>query len=363
MPSGYMPQKIYRFRSLFSVRSILISLIKNLIICGTSLTFLFRVNTVRIKIVDMSATLLFGILWLLAVTAIVTVLERWYRNRTLQKPVRRILDATEEVTKGNLKAAIEPIHKDSEQQNEFDLIIRNFNLMLKELQGMETLKTGFISNVSHEMKTPLSSISNYAVLMQMPGIGEEKRIAYAKQVAESTRRLSSMITNILKLNKLENQTIFPMQETVDLSEQIVQSILGFESVWEDKNIEIDADIPDGVIYRCDQGLLEIVWNNLISNAVKFTPEGGRIRIQLTQTDSALKVLVQDNGIGMDKETQQHIFEKFYQGDTSHSTHGNGLGLALVARILDIVYGSIEVQSAPGKGSTFIVSLPLRSQAS
>ena len=194
MPSGYMPQKIYRFRSLFSVRSILISLIKNLIICGTSLTFLFRVNTVRIKIVDMSATLLFGILWLLAVTAIVTVLERWYRNRTLQKPVRRILDATEEVTKGNLKAAIEPIHKDSEQQNEFDLIIRNFNLMLKELQGMETLKTGFISNVSHEMKTPLSSISNYAVLMQMPGIGEEKRIAYAKQVAESTRRLSSMIT-------------------------------------------------------------------------------------------------------------------------------------------------------------------------
>jgi len=168
--------------------------------------------------------------------------------------------------------------------------------------------------------------------------------------------LAQLITNILKLNKLENQQIFPQPLAFDLSEQLCESLLQFEDLWEQKSLHIEADIQDNVHIRSDAELLSLVWNNLISNAVKFTPEGGCIGVCLKTEGDSIIISVSDTGCGMKPETGMHIFEKFYQGDTSHATQGNGLGLALVKRVIDILNGEISVESIYGEGSTFTVKL-------
>ena len=224
------------------------------------------------------------------------------------------------------------------------------------MQGTETLRTDFIANVSHELKTPLAVMGNYATMLQQPGISEEERIEYAKSISHSSRRLAALITNILKLNKLENQQIFPQPQEFDLGEQFRESLLTFEDAWEKKNLEIETDIQDDVRIKSDPELLSLVWSNLISNAVKFTPEGGTIGVSLKADEKNVVVQVRDTGCGIDPETGKHIFEKFYQGDTSHATQGNGLGLPLVKRGVDILQGEISVQSTPGQGSTFTVRI-------
>jgi signal transduction histidine kinase len=199
-------------------------------------------------------------------------------------------------------------------------------------------------------------MANLSTMLQQPGISEEDRIEYAKAISHSSRRLAALITNILKLNKLENQQIFPKHEEYDLSGQLCESLLQFEDAWEKKNLEIETDIQDDVRIKSDPELLSLVWSNLISNAVKFTPEGGTIGVTLNAGERNVIVSVQDTGCGIDPETGKHIFEKFYQGDTSHATQGNGLGLALVKRVMDILNGEITVRSAPGQGSVFTVKI-------
>ena len=179
---------------------------------------------------------------------------------------------------------------------------------------------------------------------------------YAVVISEAARRLAQLITNILKLNKLENQQIFSQTQEFDLSAQLCESLLQFEDAWESKNLNIETDIQDEVRIRSDRELLSLVWSNLISNAVKFTPEGGTVAVSLKTEEEYVVVSVRDTGCGMKSETGIHIFEKFYQGDTSHATQGNGLGLALVKRVMDILKGEIEVQSVYGEGSTFTVRL-------
>ena len=228
--------------------------------------------------------------------------------------------------------------------------------MAAELGGVETLRTDFIANVSHELKTPLAAINNYGTLLQSPDLTEDERIEYAKAITENSRRLANLITNILKLNKLENQQIYPKAEPYNLSEQLCECLLSFETVWEQKSIEIDTDIDEDVIVSADSELLSLVWNNLFSNAVKFTEEHGKVFVQLKNENGYAAVTVTDTGCGMSAETGKHIFEKFYQGDTSHAAKGNGLGLALVKRVVDITDGEISVQSELGKGSTFTVKL-------
>ena len=181
---------------------------------------------------------------------------------------------------------------------------------------------------------------------------------YAKGIAEGSRRLADMMTNILKLNKLEKQQIYPKTEEYDLGEQLCECLLQFENIWEEKNIEIETEIAEEVKVNTDQELLSLVWNNLFSNAFKFTPDGGKVTLILEVTERHAIVKVKDTGCGMSSEIGAHIFEKFYQGDTSHSTAGNGLGLALVKRIIDITGGEIGVTSALGVGSTFTVQLPV-----
>ena len=277
------------------------------------------------------------------------------RKITVEKPLKEILRATDRITNGDFSARIEPTHKFG-RKNEFDVIIENFNIMAEEISGTETLRNDFISNVSHELKTPLAAIQNYATMLQIPSLSESERIELSKSMSMASQRLSALITNILKLNKLENQQIFPDTKRYNLSEQLCECLLGFENIWENKNLEIETDIDEDVFVNADEELLSLVWNNLFSNAVKFTDNNGEIFVSLKLKDEKCIVTVADTGCGMSKETGAHIFEKFYQGDTSHASQGNGLGLALVKRVVDILKGEITVESELGKGSTFTIVL-------
>ena len=180
---------------------------------------------------------------------------------------------------------------------------------------------------------------------------------YARGIKEASVRLSGLITNILKLNKLENQSIAPIPQKYDVCRQLCDCILQYENIWEDKEIEIDIDIEDTAFVKTDESLLEIVWNNLFSNAFKFTEKGGSVTVKQETTEEGIVVKVSDTGCGMSEENVKHIFDKFYQGDTSHSKEGNGLGMAMVKRVVDLVNGSILVESVQGQGSTFTVMLP------
>ena len=274
------------------------------------------------------------------------------RKIMVDRPVKIITAATERIMQGDFSVRVAPMH--GAGMEGFNQIGVAINAMAAELAGTETLRTDFIANVSHELKTPLAVMGKYATLLQRPGITEEERCEYAKAISEAARKLAQLITNILKLNKLENQQIFPQPKEFDLGEQLCECLLGFENAWEAKRLEIEVDIQDDVRIQSDPELLCLVWNNLISNAVKFTPDGGKIGVRLKAEEDHVAVSVSDTGCGMKPEVGQHIFDKFYQGDTSHATQGNGLGLALVKRVVDILNGEIGVQSVYGQGSIFTV---------
>ncbi len=287
------------------------------------------------------------------ITLLAGTLDYIRRKRMVERPVKQILEAADKVMQGDFSVRIQPV-KDFAGETGFNEVIRCFNKMTEELAGTETLRTDFIANVSHELKTPLAVIGNYATMLQRPGLTEEERQEYAKAISQSSRRLAQLITNILKLNKLENQQIFPQTQEFDLGEQLCQCLLQFEDAWEQKDLNIETDMEEDVHLRSDPELLSLVWNNLISNAVKFTPEGGTIGVTLKTEGDWVAVSFRDTGCGIKPEVGQHIFEKFYQGDTSHATQGNGLGLALVKRVVDILEGQIRVESVYGQGSTFTV---------
>ena len=283
------------------------------------------------------------------------VIDHIRRKVTVERPVKKITEATSKMIEGDFSVRIEPINRFGTDDS-FNEIIECINKMAEELSGVETLRTDFIANVSHEMKTPLAVMQNYGTLLQTPGISEEERIEYARAISDASRRLADMMTNILKLNRLENQRIYPDPVRFELGEQLCESLLQYESVWERKNIEIDTEIAEGVFVNADSELLSLVWNNLFSNAFKFTEEGGKVSLALTADEKYAVVKISDTGCGMTPEIGAHIFEKFYQGDTSRATQGNGLGLALVKRVVDIMQGEIGVESAVGIGTTFTVKI-------
>ncbi len=276
------------------------------------------------------------------------------RKFTVERPVEQITKATEKMIAGDFSVRVKPVRFATDHN--FNEIINCINKMAEELSGVETLRTDFIANVSHEIKTPLAVMKNYATLLQSPDLGEEKRMEYAKAITDASRRLADMMTNILKLNRLENQQIYPHFSTFDLGEQLCECLLQFEHTWERKNIEIETELAEGVHVSADAELLSLVWNNLFSNAFKFTENGGKVSLALVADEKYATVKIADRGCGMSAEVGAHIFEKFYQGDTSHATQGNGLGLALVKRVIDIIKGEIAVESAVGVGTTFTVRI-------
>jgi len=275
---------------------------------------------------------------------------------TYEEPLHRMADATGKVAKGDFSVYVPTIHT-ADKLDYLDVMIMDFNKMVEELGSIETLKTDFVSNVSHEMKTPIAIIKNYAQLLRTGKATEEQREEYTKGIEDAASRLSSLISNILKLNKLEHQRMTPEVEVYDVCRQLCESVFLFEEVMEEKEIELEADIEDAAMIKADASLMELVWNNLLSNAVKFTERGGSITIRQTSDENRVRVSVSDTGCGIAKENINHIFDQFYQGDTSHSTEGNGLGLALVKRVLELMDGEIQITSEEGKGSTFLVILP------
>ncbi len=293
-------------------------------------------------------------LLLFAVISIIvgTILSHTVGKRPLNV-IREIDDATKEVVKGNFTVRL----NEDIVAEELHSMAHNFNTMVRELSNTEILRKDFIENVSHEFQTPLSAIEGYAALLQNQSLTTQKRQEYAARILVNARRLSDLSGNILLLSRLEHQELEIQKETYALDEQIREAILLFETKWTQKELCLEVDLS-AIRYKGNKELLMQVWQNLIGNAVKFVSQKGEIRITLRIEKNDVIVTVADNGIGMSEAVQKRIYEKFYQADTSRTGIGNGLGLALAKRIVDLHNGTLTVASAEGKGTMFTVTLPL-----
>lgn len=340
---------------------------KNITIRNYIIIFLFALafcsSYVGIYVVQMHANsdlyiILSMITYIVVLSASICVMFALIRRKLLMKPVYLLGDAARRVAGGDYSVRIPPQRTDG-KKDEFEVIYDDFNLMASELASTEMLKNDFVSNVSHELKTPLAVIQNYATVLQSEALDEEERREYSQKISEAADRLSTLVTNILQVNRLENQKIKPKTQPFNVSEAISRCILNYDLALEAKNITLDTNLDQDLVLDSDENLLDMVWNNLIGNAVKFTPENGRIQISLNKEGDVVRAVFADNGCGIAPDAIKHIFDKFYQADTSHATQGNGLGLALAKRIVTLLGGEISVQSEPGKGSEFIVLLPTK----
>lgn len=277
-------------------------------------------------------------------------------RQAYEKPLRAFARATERVAKGDFSVYLPTFHT-ADRLDYMDVMVMDFNKMVTDLGSLEVLKTDFITNVSHEIKAPLSAIQSNAELLQVPSLDDGQRQECIASILSATRRLSGLVTTMLKLNKLERQEIAPSPSRVNVSAQMCECLFQFEGRIDGKGISINADLDERLEVDGDPELLALVWNNIFSNAVKFTPERGSISLGLRSEGGLVVATVSDTGCGMDEETLGRAFEKFYQGDTSHATEGNGLGLALVRRIVDLSNGTIDIESEQGKGTTVRVALP------
>jgi signal transduction histidine kinase len=260
--------------------------------------------------------------------------------------------ATKEVSRGNFHVKV----SDKGHHGEFGALIRSFNDMTEELSNIEIFRNDFINYFSHEFKTPIVSIRGFAKQLKKKDLTDEEQAEYIQIIIDECDRLTRLSTNILLLSRFENQQIVNSPSTFFVDEQIRRCLVLLEKEWNEKNIELVLEM-DEVQYTTNEEMLSLVWTNLLSNAIKFSPPGGKVEVLCDEDEEQVHVVISDDGIGMSPETQKHIFEKFYQGDTSHKSTGNGLGLALVKRIVDLCGGTIRVSSREGQGASFTVSLP------
>ncbi len=282
-------------------------------------------------------------------TGAAAILTKW-----ILFPLQEMIDATERIAKGDFKVQLQETF---DAKSDFGILQRSFNHMARELDSIEMFRNDFINNFSHEFKTPLVSIRGFAHQLKAGCLTPEEEQEYIRIIADESDRLAKMATNILLLSKLENQAIVTEQTRFYLDEQIRTCLLLLEKQWSSKDIALNLEL-DEVRYYFNEAMLSHVWVNLLGNAVKFTPRGGTVSCRLRAMSDAVVVTISDTGCGMDEDTQKHIFEKFYQGDTSHAEDGNGIGLTIVGRILVLCGGTIRVDSTPGEGSTFTVTLPV-----
>ena len=268
------------------------------------------------------------------------------------KPINKLIDATEELSNGNFDVRI---------NFEYPKVLNNlsisFNNMASELGSAKILRTDFVNNFSHEFKTPIVSLRGFAKLLKNDNLPKEIRDEYLDIIISESDRLATLATNILNLSNIENTNIISDQHEFDLAEQIRHSILILESKWLDKDINMNIDL-DETSYYGNEELLKQVWVNLIDNAIKFTPNKGNVKIELMSFEDSVIFKVKDTGIGMTPNIKAHIFDKFYQGDTSHTTEGNGLGLTMVKKIVELHNGNIDVKSQFNKGTIIAVTLPI-----
>lgn len=279
-----------------------------------------------------------------------TALTAFFSKKALN-PIRKVIDATHKVAGGDFSIKI-----DIKGIGELEELSQSFNKMTQELSSIETLRSDFINNFSHEFKTPIVSMRGFAKLLKENNLAEEERQEYLDIIITESERLAALSTNVLVLSKYENLKIIPDQDSFRLDEQIRKTIVLMEPKWSTKEISINVEL-DKVIYRGSEDLTQQIWLNLLDNAIKFSHEGSLIKITLANVNDEIRFVIQDEGSGMDNQTKNRIFDKFYQGDTSHSKIGYGLGLPLVKRIVELCGGEVDVQSEPGKGSIFTVVLP------
>lgn len=299
-----------------------------------------------------NGTPLAPIAFLLFMSVMIGTAISFFVAKKILNPITKFSKAAAEVATGNFN-----IHLDEEERiEEIRDLTRNFNLMVRELSSIETLRSDFVVNVSHEFKTPIASIEGYAALLQEDGLSGKERYEYTQIIINSARQLATLSDNVLKLSKLENQELVFEKNAFRLDEQIRQAVLLLEPEWSKKELNLLIDLKK-TVYCGSEQLLHLVWVNIIGNAVKFTPQGGSIEVHLYEERSSIITRISDTGCGMDDSVQRHIFDKFYQADTARKSDGNGLGLALVKRIVDLCGGKTTVQSKAGEGSTFTISLP------
>lgn len=272
-------------------------------------------------------------------------------GRTILKPLHEISRATSEVARGNFKVRVRV-----PDDIEYGMLANNFNKMAVQLSEIETLRGDFISSVSHEFKTPLASIQGFAKLLQDEAISEDERREYTQIIIDETTRLTKLSTNILSLTKLENQKTIGKKSKFLLDEQIRKIILMLEPEWSKKNIDLDVDLEE-ITYIGNEELMAQIWQNIINNAIKFTDENGNIGVKLYRSEQCIVAKITDDGPCIPDEKRKKIFEKFYQGDHSRSTDGNGLGLALVQRVVELCNGSVWVENTMPTGVCFTVQLP------
>ena len=293
-----------------------------------------------------------SVIWVLVASSAVAGIIALLLNHRILRPIRNLGSAMNRVAGGDFKLRIDSTSRSGDIQQ----LYKDFNVMVSELEKTEVLQSDFVSNVSHEFKTPINAIEGYTMLLQDTGEGTPEQREYVDKILHNTRRLSSLIGDILLLSKVENQTIAREETEFRLDEQVRQSILSLEPQWSEKETDFDVELEE-ISYCGDERLLMHVWNNLIGNAVKFNPPNAAVRLRLSRSDGGVIFTVEDEGPGIPPEAQKHIFDKFYQGDSSHREEGNGLGLALVKRILNVCGGEIAQETLPGRGCRFTVRLP------
>ncbi len=291
-----------------------------------------------------------SVVWMILLSITMGLVLSLIFSRMFIAPILRLSRAMQRVAQGDFSVRLDHAGHFGEMRQSYE----NFNTMTKTLGTIETLQSDFVANVSHEFKTPINAIEGYAMLLQ-DAEDPARQKEYVDKILTGTHRLGELVNSILLLSKVENQSIPAERTAYRLDEQLRQALLMHESKWTAKGIELDVDLAP-VTYTGPESLLLHVWSNLIDNAVKFDPPGGLLRLSLHEDGGAITVEVEDSGVGMTAEELAHIFDRFYQADGSHQGEGNGLGLPLAKRILEVAGGTIRAESAPGKGTRFIVSL-------
>ncbi len=334
----------------FVLHAVFILIVSNVVMICFFLLLFFLARIVGFSVGPKSIP----ILWIATIIIYSSILANigvYLVIRSIFKPLRNMSAASRKIARG-----------DYQVQQEYDGIIEeyaetidSFNYMAKELGSVELMQNDFISNVSHEFKTPLSSLSGYLTFLQDDNLSKEERKEYIKKAFFSIEKLNSLTDNILRISRMEHEPSLDPPVTYRLDEQLRQSIVLLEPKWSQKNISFDLDLPEST-YVGQESLLFQVWLNILSNAIKFSPAGATITVKLEETQHHDKIYFSDEGIGMDIETMDHIFDKFYQADTSRQARGNGLGLALCKQIIKRCDGKIFVTSKLGEGSTFLVQL-------
>lgn len=294
-------------------------------------------------------TLFFAMGIIIPLTVILAI-NNYFTYKRSFKNLRDLADGLEKAVEGDFYAKLDP-----SQAGVMSKVYKNFNKVTDELKNVRNMQEDFVSNYSHELKTPINAIKGFSEMLLEEDLSEEDRKKYLKIISDSADRLTNLAEESIIMTKLDSQEILEKEE-YSLSEQIRNCIIMLEPSWSAKNIDLTVDL-DEINYNGNKEIIGHLWSNLISNSIKYNKENGKLKITLKQDDNNIIAKIEDTGIGMTEEQISHIFERYYQAEKSKTIHGLGLGLTIVSKILSIINGNIEVESKLGKGSTFTVVIP------